>query len=168
MSPTRVPVPLAAPHGPERSSIQVARSRPSASRSQATEGDRFMSRDNSDSTVRPVLGWSCLAAALLVGVAIAGAEPNSAAPVASGYPADASGVTSSSAASGGLRAYQDPDTGEFIEPPPGAASAEGPPPSSFSTSGDGLAETASPVPGGGVTVEVGDRFMNAMTATVGR
>ena len=126
-----------------------------------------MPRDSSGRTLWPRPVWSCVAAGLLVGVALAGAEPKPAVPATGGSGADATSVTSGSGAAGGLRVYQDPDTGEFVEPPAGAESEEGPPPSSFSTSGAGLAETASPVPGGGVTVEVGDRFMNAMTATVG-
>ena len=125
-----------------------------------------MRRERSGRTLWPRPVWSCVAAGLLVGATLAGADPKSAAPAPGGSGTDTAGVASGPGAGGGLRVYQDPDTGEFIEPPPGAESAE-PPSSSFSTSGAGLTEAASPVSGGGVMVEVGDRFMNGMTATVG-
>ena len=68
----------------------------------------------------------------------------------------------------GMRAYIDPVTGELGVPPvweapspealaPGAA---------FSTSSEGLVETPSPVPGGGVMMRLQGRFRSPSTATL--
>ena len=66
----------------------------------------------------------------------------------------------------GFRAYVDPETGELIEPPDDAP-VEEPPAAAFSTSHEGLVETPSPVPGGGVMVDLKGRFRSPLTATVG-
>ncbi len=75
-------------------------------------------------------------------------------------------VADSAQGSPGLRAYVDPVTGEFGVPPSWAARrvealAPGP---AYSTSHEGLVETPSPVPGGGVMVDLQGRFRNPMTA----
>jgi hypothetical protein len=68
-------------------------------------------------------------------------------------------------ANSGMKAYIDPQTGAFLsEPPPGT-----PPlqlsPDAFSTSDQGLVGT--PLPGGGVKVDLQGRFRSPLTATVG-
>ncbi|MHC4984477.1 MAG: post-PEP-CTERM-1 domain-containing protein, partial [Planctomycetota bacterium] len=67
--------------------------------------------------------------------------------------------------SSGFRAYVDPETGELTEPPSDAL-AEEPPAAAFSTSHEGLVETPSPAPGGGVMVDLQGRFRSPLTATV--
>ena len=66
----------------------------------------------------------------------------------------------------GLRVYVDPVTGEFSAPPPRAARPDEAlaPQAAYSTSHEGLVETPSPVPGGGVMVDLQGRFRNPMTA----
>lgn len=63
-----------------------------------------------------------------------------------------------------MRVYIDPVTGEFAEPPAGAAPALS---ASSSTSHAGLVETRSRVPGGGVTVDLQGRFRSSLVATMG-
>ena len=65
--------------------------------------------------------------------------------------------------SSGLRVYIDPLTGEFGVPP----QLEAPYAHAYSTSQEGLVETPSPVPGGGVMVDLQGRFLSPLTATVG-
>ena len=68
----------------------------------------------------------------------------------------------------GLRVYIDPLTGEFAVPPPGSdAQASTTSQGAYSTSHEGLVETPSPVPGGGVMVDLQGRFRSPLTATVG-
>ncbi len=71
----------------------------------------------------------------------------------------------------GMRAYIDPETGEFGVPPWWEAEARGTealvaPGASASTSSEGLVETPSPVPGGGVMVDLQGRFRSPLTATL--
>ena len=68
----------------------------------------------------------------------------------------------------GLRVYVDPLTGEFSAPPPWAARPDEAlaPQAAFSTSEEGLVETPSPVPGGGVVVNLRGRFRSPLTATL--
>ena len=65
----------------------------------------------------------------------------------------------------GLRVYVDPVSGEFSAPPPWAARPDEAfaPQAAYSTSHEGLVETPSPVPGGGVMVDLQGRFRNPMT-----
>ncbi len=65
----------------------------------------------------------------------------------------------------GLRVYVDPVTGEFGAPPPWAARPDEAlaPQAAYSTSHEGLVETPSPVPGGGVMVDLQGRFRNPVT-----
>jgi hypothetical protein len=65
----------------------------------------------------------------------------------------------------GFRAYVDPETGELTEPPSDAPAEE--PAAAFSTSDEGLVAVPSPVPGGGVMVDLQGRFRSPLTATVG-
>jgi hypothetical protein len=66
-----------------------------------------------------------------------------------------------------MRIYRDPQTGERGVPPAGTPSAReleslG---EAFSTSSQGLVETPSPVPGGGVKVDLHGRFRSPLVAT---
>ncbi len=72
----------------------------------------------------------------------------------------------------GMRAYLDPVTGEFGVPPSWEEEAQGTealvaPGAPASTSDAGLVETTSPVPGGGVTVDLQGRFQSPLVATIG-
>ncbi len=58
----------------------------------------------------------------------------------------------------GLRAYIDPDTGEFVPAPPGKRPSPNP-----RDTHDGLREVPSPVEGGGVMVDMEGRFLNHST-----
>jgi hypothetical protein len=67
-----------------------------------------------------------------------------------------------------MRVYVDPETGEFTVPPKEARAAEAPAPeAAFSTSHEGLVVIPSPVPGGGVMVDLKGRFRSPLTATLG-
>jgi hypothetical protein len=65
-----------------------------------------------------------------------------------------------------MRIYRDPVTGEVGEPP-AEAPAQGPlpPDEALSTSSEGLVETLSPAPGGGVMVDLQGRFRSPLIAT---
>ena len=67
----------------------------------------------------------------------------------------------------GMRVYIDPKTGEFTKPPPGVAPTEVSPSlkDALSTSSEGLVETPSPAPGGGVMIDLQGRFRSPLTAT---
>jgi hypothetical protein len=70
----------------------------------------------------------------------------------------------------GMRVYIDPQTGGFLsEPPPGVTLPELSPGerNALSTSHQGLVETPSTVPGGGVGLDLQGRFQSPLTATVG-
>ena len=75
-----------------------------------------------------------------------------------------SGPAGAGEGSAGMRVYIDPVTGEFAEPPAGAVAA---PSAASSTSDAGLVETPSPVPGGGVSVDLQGRFRSPLIATIG-
>ncbi len=66
-----------------------------------------------------------------------------------------------------MRVYIDPNTGEIQEPPAGAPTAETTESleKAFSTSSEGLVETPSPVPGGGVILDLQGRFRSPLVAT---
>ena len=66
----------------------------------------------------------------------------------------------------GMRIYRDPVTGEFGDPPVEApAQVSVPPDDALSTSSEGLVETPSPVPGGGVMIDLQGRFRSPLIAT---
>lgn len=69
----------------------------------------------------------------------------------------------------GMRVYINPNTGEILQPPAGAPAAETPESleKAFSTSSEGLVETPSPVPGGGVILDLQGRFRSPLIATPG-
>jgi len=69
----------------------------------------------------------------------------------------------------GMRVNIDPNTGEIQEPPVGAPTAETMESleRAASTSSEGLVETPSPVPGGGVILDLQGRFRNPLVATQG-
>jgi hypothetical protein len=77
---------------------------------------------------------------------------------------------SSSAPSGasGMRIHIDPQTGQLTREGPAAVPPQLSPreENSFSTSHQGLVETLSPVPGGGVIVNLQGRFQSPLSATV--
>ena len=60
--------------------------------------------------------------------------------------------------------YVDPVSGQFGEPPPAFLSEILSSESAFTSSGEGLVVTLSPVPGGGKMIDLQGRFQNAMTA----
>jgi len=66
-----------------------------------------------------------------------------------------------------IRVYRDPATGKIGEPPAGAPPAEVPPPlrDALTTSSEGLVETTSPTPGGGVIVDLKGRFLTPLIVT---
>jgi hypothetical protein len=66
----------------------------------------------------------------------------------------------------GMRIYRDPVTGELRDPP-AEAPAQVPllPDDALSTSSEGLVETPSPMPGGGVKVDLQGRFRSPLIAT---
>lgn len=74
-----------------------------------------------------------------------------------------------SPAGAAVRVYTNPNTGEIIQPPAGAPTAETPESleKAFSTSSQGLVETPSPVPGGGVMIDLQGRFRSPLVATQG-
>lgn len=77
---------------------------------------------------------------------------------------------SSSAPSGtsGMRIHIDPQTGQLTREAPAAVPPQLSPreENAFSTSHQGLVETLSPVPGGGVIVDLQGRFQSPLSATV--
>ncbi len=66
----------------------------------------------------------------------------------------------------GMRAYIDPQTGEFAEPPPGAPSGAGTTSEAFSRSSERLVEVPGTTPAGGVKVDLRGRFLSTFAATV--
>jgi hypothetical protein len=69
----------------------------------------------------------------------------------------------------GMRVYVNPNTGEIMQPPVGAPAAETTQSleKAFSTSSEGLVETPSSVPGGGVILDLQGRFRSPLVATQG-
>jgi hypothetical protein len=66
----------------------------------------------------------------------------------------------------GMRIYLDPETGEPRDPPTEAMDQVSlPPDDALSTSSEGLVETPSPVPGGGVKLDLQGRFRSPLIAT---
>jgi hypothetical protein len=66
----------------------------------------------------------------------------------------------------GMKIYRDPVTGELVDPPAEVEAQVSPPPDdALSTSSEGLVETLSPVPGGGVMVDLQRRFRSPLIAT---
>lgn len=66
----------------------------------------------------------------------------------------------------GMRAYIDPQTGEFAEPPPGVSSSAGTTSEAFSRSSERLVEVPGTTPAGGVKVDLRGRFLSTFAATV--
>lgn len=66
------------------------------------------------------------------------------------------------------RAYIDPETGELVSPPEQEtpAASRSVQPSAFSISPETMEEASSPVPGGGVMIDLKGRFQNPVSATV--
>jgi hypothetical protein len=83
---------------------------------------------------------------------------------AAGGPAAAEAGTEAA----GLRAYIDPETGRFVpEPPPGVVDeVDRATAAALSTRSEDLVEQPSPVPGGGVMVELEGRFQSAIEMSV--
>ena len=71
---------------------------------------------------------------------------------------------------GSQKAYLDPETGELIPPSEHkgveADRAESEPPSADTESAEDIVEEKSPVPGGGVMIDLKERFRNPSGATV--
>jgi hypothetical protein len=64
-----------------------------------------------------------------------------------------------------MRIYRDPVTGELVDPPAEAPDQVSlPPDDALSTSSEGLMETPSPVPGGGIMVDLQGRFRSPLVA----
>ena len=68
------------------------------------------------------------------------------------------------------RATIDPETGEFVNPPEQEtpAASESIQPSALSISAETMEESSSPVPGGGVMIDLKGRFQSPVSATVER
>lgn len=83
-----------------------------------------------------------------------------------GTAAVAAGARSAAAPSAAFVVHFDPATGKVVEPSPSAAPVTFGPEwrNSLSTSADGLVEERSPIPGGGVMVDLRGRFRSAMVA----
>ena len=75
-------------------------------------------------------------------------------------------ATTTAQATAGWRAYIDPETGELTDPPAGSAASQSEA-AAFSTSHAGLRERPSPVPGGGMMVDLQGRFRSPLVATRG-
>lgn len=91
------------------------------------------------------------------------AEAPSSTTVAEGHGGKTAGGSQGSAAQ---RAFVDPKTGRLGVPPAKGRRTEALAPSAaFSTSDEGLVETLSPEPGGGVMVDLQGRFQSPLTIT---
>lgn len=77
----------------------------------------------------------------------------------------ASAATAQVPAAAGMRAYVDPQTGAFTDPPPDTSAPE-PSEEAFSRSSVRLVEVPGTTPSGGVMVDVRGRFMTSFVATV--
>ena len=66
------------------------------------------------------------------------------------------------------RAYIDPETGEFVSPPEHEtpAASQSIQPSAFSIHAETMEEESSPVPGGGVMIDLKGRFKSPVRATI--
>lgn len=66
------------------------------------------------------------------------------------------------------RAYIDPETGEFVNPPEHETpvAIKSIQPSALNTSTEPMEEESSPVPGGGVMIDLKGRFKNPIRATI--
>jgi hypothetical protein len=90
-------------------------------------------------------------------------------PVGESHTQKSTAPTGAIAQSTGMKVSIDPQTGEVVEPPiagPPAAESqalEG----AFSTSAEGLVETPSPVPGGGMLLDLQGRFQSPVVAAPG-
>ncbi len=69
--------------------------------------------------------------------------------------------------SSAMKVYIDPETGEFIASPSKEPSTDKKraPEAAYSTSHEGLVETPSETPGGGMMIDLQDRFRTPLTAT---
>ncbi len=98
------------------------------------------------------------------------AQPTGPAQAQSGAPAakaDGGQAAAAPQVSPGMRAYVDPETGELTVPPDDVRAAEAAAAAAaFSTSHEGLVEVPSPVPGGGVMLDLKGRFRSPLTATL--
>ncbi len=92
------------------------------------------------------------------------AQAPSSTTVAEGHGGKTAGAPQGAAAQ---RAFVDPKTGKLGVPPakPGPPTEAVPPSAAFSTSDEGLVETLSPEPGGGVMVDLEGRFQSPLTIT---
>ena len=72
-------------------------------------------------------------------------------------------ATTTAQATAGWRAYIDPETGELTDPPAGSAVSLSEA-AAFSTSHAGLRERPSPVPGGGMILDLQGRFRSPLVA----
>ena len=89
-------------------------------------------------------------------------------PEATGAPAKGHNDRTAPVTSGAQRAYIDPETGELTTPPAGEvpeAAAETPA-AALGASEEALEEKQSPVPGGGVMVDLKGRFHSPLSATI--
>ncbi len=68
----------------------------------------------------------------------------------------------------GIIVHIDPETGRIITPPstPAPGQIQQPPPEAAKPHPPPLQETLSPVPGGGVMIELDDRFRTPLSATI--
>ncbi len=98
------------------------------------------------------LGWAALAAAALFNQACTTLGPDD------HRPADAQPAA-------GMRAYKDPVTGRFVEPPAGAPERAMATQAAVSTTAEGLTETAGQTPAGGVRLDLQGRFRSHAVAT---
>ena len=66
------------------------------------------------------------------------------------------------------KAYIDPETGQFVSPPEHDVSAANKPieASALSSSTEKMEEKSSPVPGGGMMIDLKGRFQSPITATI--
>lgn len=121
-----------------------------------------------------------LGVAACLAVAATPAFPGEAPPVSSGLAQTGSGTSvpqppaenpaGTPGAASGMRVYVDPQTGGFLkEPAPGHVPLELSPrlQDALSTSHEGLVETPSPVPGGGVKLDLKGRFQSPAFGTIG-
>jgi hypothetical protein len=87
--------------------------------------------------------------------------------VTHGKKADGNQNVGGATGSGGIRAYIDPATGQLVDTPPDSVPAPQLPADGVKTPVEEPVEIQSPVPGGGIKVDLKGRFRGPLTATVG-
>lgn len=132
---------------------------------------RMMASRKSTVCTTLLTGLVVAGACFLLGIppAVAGDPTDHGSPPGPAAPASSESTsTGAPSAAGGMKIHIDPQTGALTKeaPPTAPLSLSPAEQNAFSTSHQGLVETPSPVPGGGVMIDLQGRFQHPLSATI--